>query len=971
MEATQSDGELASFARETTNRPQKKRPRNDISSYENRARRTNPAWNEDTSGRLPIRLQDGTWKAAPTRIKQFDSNRNASSTLLEKEDALEAQSDRSSSSSTHDLEDESVSGESTNNSDIEEDDTDPTSEKVKEKVSMDRFDAALMKVKDEITSFAQLKLMAPAEVNARRAIRTGLIAELSQRIISDPEHNVSTMYAPQFSNSNPSNVNAKRGRGGKSHESGGRFQKQRKQNSLLALQQIAGLDPDPVVKRLAIMSLVAVFRDIVPGYRIRVPEKGKTSVQLKKDVKKLQDFESNLLTGYQRFLRLLEFVAKQGEDAARGRVITSEDDPSNQGNEETSKKTKERLPVREFILKSKQEKAQSHAHRDGLVPLNADKEVLVSLGLTAVKAMAALLTSLGHFNFRSNLVAFLVPRTCSKNEEISSVAASSIKEAFAGDVLGETSLELIRAFHALVKTATGKRNKLPLLHLNVLLCLNKLRVGILLVSDQVSRESNQEDLYSKKKKKEREFLKKKGGSSDDPFDTIDVKEGLKLADAENLKERKDNFKACLRGALSIYFRILKYPTQFPLEQARDKAIYASLLSPLLQGLSKFGRLIDVDVTSDLLEALKKLVTSGVPSRTDDNDGKDSSVQTLKKNPLSIDAACNAIITALEIMSGPGAMLNADETVFAQALFRLLSQMQEGWFFHGDKIGVEEKKGTVEKEKNIDEEHLQHPVLLICKAIRALLMERREENAHRVTAFAFKLLLLALHAPRHVYSLSFLCLFRQLAFKYPVIPPRLIPVGISLGASSNSNSNPSQGSSSSLTASSSLNVQLQQQQTMTLLNQTYFQVDCDQSNSAVKYNSLPLYQTLLASWHPQIVKVTLEILRNIPIQYHDTIEATWKQYNDDSGLFNPAIATPSSHPLAEKSKKAPSKKFFVKHDGLKTPDDDDEEMQKQLDDVHSALIIQGNANKAKLLTSAEKVVEVFSEIMSSFSHRKNH
>jgi nucleolar complex protein 3 len=67
-------------------------------------------------------------------------------------------------------------------------------------------------------------------------------------------------------------------------------------------------DRDAVVCRLAMLSLLAVFRDVIPGYRIRpVEEKEQEGVAVSKEVRKLWEFESALLKGYQSYLKgLLE-----------------------------------------------------------------------------------------------------------------------------------------------------------------------------------------------------------------------------------------------------------------------------------------------------------------------------------------------------------------------------------------------------------------------------------------------------------------------------------------------------------------------------------------------------------------------------------------------------------------------------------------------------------------------------------------
>jgi hypothetical protein len=82
------------------------------------------------------------------------------------------------------------------------------------------------------------------------------------------------------------------------------------------LQQLCG-DPDPVIRKLAMLSCVAIFRDVAPGYRVRLPTAAEASARVRKDLRKLRAFEAALLAGYQRFLKYLEATAAYGEAAGR------------------------------------------------------------------------------------------------------------------------------------------------------------------------------------------------------------------------------------------------------------------------------------------------------------------------------------------------------------------------------------------------------------------------------------------------------------------------------------------------------------------------------------------------------------------------------------------------------------------------------------------------------------------------------
>jgi len=66
----------------------------------------------------------------------------------------------------------------------------------------------------------------------------------------------------------------------------------------------------------ATLSLLAVFCDILPSYRIRLPTEQELSVKASKEVQRLRDYESTLLKTYQEYLRFLESQWKQHEDVA-------------------------------------------------------------------------------------------------------------------------------------------------------------------------------------------------------------------------------------------------------------------------------------------------------------------------------------------------------------------------------------------------------------------------------------------------------------------------------------------------------------------------------------------------------------------------------------------------------------------------------------------------------------------------------
>ncbi|KAF3655466.1 putative serine/threonine-protein kinase pakE-like [Capsicum annuum] len=70
-------------------------------------------------------------------------------------------------------------------------------------------------------------------------------------------------------------------------------------------------DGDRDIVVLALKSLLAVFRDIIPGYHIRLPTEKEQEMKVSKDVKKMRFYESTLLSAYKAYIQKLIAIEKQ------------------------------------------------------------------------------------------------------------------------------------------------------------------------------------------------------------------------------------------------------------------------------------------------------------------------------------------------------------------------------------------------------------------------------------------------------------------------------------------------------------------------------------------------------------------------------------------------------------------------------------------------------------------------------------
>jgi nucleolar complex protein 3 len=203
------------------------------------------------------------------------------------------------------------------------------------------------------------------------------IAELSESIMESPETAFSAV--PRASKDGPAPST------GEQHSvaSG-----QSKMRQLLTLAEKNRSPSDQYTAQLAIMSLLALFKDILPAYRIRPPTKQEMAVRVSKDVKKLWDYERAVLNHYQQYLQLLEKIA------------------------------------------------------DGL---KTDATVN-SLSVTAILGLCELLKATFHFNFRSNLLTAVVRQMNNRqqNQVVGDACCQAVEYIFANDAQGDFAVEAVR-----------------------------------------------------------------------------------------------------------------------------------------------------------------------------------------------------------------------------------------------------------------------------------------------------------------------------------------------------------------------------------------------------------------------------------------------------------------------------------------------------------------------------------------------
>ncbi|OXB71220.1 UNVERIFIED_CONTAM: hypothetical protein H355_004183, partial [Colinus virginianus] len=214
-------------------------------------------------------------------------------------------------------------------------------------------------------------VLTPEEMAAQRKItlqeRKVHIAALASAILSDPENNI----------------------------------KKLKEMRAMLMEQ----DPNVavIVRKLVMVSLMEVFKDIAPSYKIRPLTEAEKATKVKKATQRLREFEEGLVSQYKFYLENLEQTIKDWK--------------------------------------------QRKLKKSNVVSLKAYK----GLAEVAVKCLCELLVALPHFNFHNNIIVLIVPLMNDTSKTISELSCEAIKKLFKQDKLGFASLGVVKVISGLVK----------------------------------------------------------------------------------------------------------------------------------------------------------------------------------------------------------------------------------------------------------------------------------------------------------------------------------------------------------------------------------------------------------------------------------------------------------------------------------------------------------------------------------------
>ncbi|CAI9550300.1 unnamed protein product [Staurois parvus] len=158
------------------------------------------------------------------------------------------------------------------------------------------------------------------------------------------------------------------------------------------------------VRKLVLISLMEIFKDLAPSYKIRPLTDEEKAARVKKETQRLREFEEGLVSQYKFYLENLEQTIKDWK--------------------------------------------QMKAKKSEVVSLKAYK----GLAEVAVMCLCDLMISLSHFNFHNNIIVLVVPLIDDKCKKIADVCTEAVKKLFRQDKLGQASLAAVKVISGLVKS---------------------------------------------------------------------------------------------------------------------------------------------------------------------------------------------------------------------------------------------------------------------------------------------------------------------------------------------------------------------------------------------------------------------------------------------------------------------------------------------------------------------------------------
>ncbi|XP_057682251.1 nucleolar complex protein 3 homolog [Corythoichthys intestinalis] len=318
--------------------------------------------------------------------------------------------------------------------------------------------------------------------------------------------------------------------------------------NIKCVKQLRGMltEADPcvavTVRKLAMVSLMEIFKDVAPTYKIRPLTAAEKAAKVKRETQQLREFEEGLLSQYKFYLEDLEQCIKDWKQK-----------------------------------KSKRSRAVALSSYAGLAGV-------------AVRCLCELLPAMSHFNFHNNILVALAPLMNDRAETVSAACCGAFAELFRRDKAGGASLAAVRVVSGLVKSLNYDVRP------EVLRTLLSVRIQEAHVKKDLSDTAPAVQIMTRKDKNKLSRMKRKWKKAEEK-----LQQELLEAEASESKDKKmKTHTETLNIVFLIYFRILKKAQKSVLLPAvlEGLANFAHLINleffddllDVLQGLVRSGDL---------------------------------------------------------------------------------------------------------------------------------------------------------------------------------------------------------------------------------------------------------------------------------------------------------------------------------------------------------------------------------------------
>lgn len=365
------------------------------------------------------------------------------------------------------------------------------------------------------------------------------------------------------------------------------------------------------------------------------------------------------------------------------------------------------------------EKAAKFSTQPKVTPLDAE------MGIIASNAACELASALRYFNFRKEVLKIITRRVMKKpqNEhelKVFKKCVSTLEELLVEDASnGDISLELVVL---LSKSIRRRAFNVDESIINILLSLT--------VLNDYSPNSRENDDSPKLKKKDRIHLSKKERKQLKERKLID-KEMREAEQAVTAEQREKNQAQILKMLLLFYLEILK---------ARP----VKLMAAVLESLSRFGHMVNIDLMGDFLQVMREIAEEILINKD------------LNSNEVRQVLLC--IITSFSLVANlPSRKVVVDLNKFVDYLYSLLPNLSldtEIEFSHKTLRLMDPLSSELNIKPSVN---VSTKAELLLRCLNAIFFNSKSGSSKRALAFTKRLYLAALHLPEKssVASMKFI------------------------------------------------------------------------------------------------------------------------------------------------------------------------------------------------------------------------